>query len=80
MPWCGVRRPSVRPSVRRPQFQNATPPKQLNEFHSYWTTIFPRMGEVKVVLQVALSATMVVPPMIVKNSKNATPPANYMRS
>ena len=56
-----ARRPS---SVRRPQFQNATPPEPLNEFRSYWTTIFPRIGEVKVVLQVALSATMVAPPML----------------
>ena len=59
--WRGVRRPSVRPSSN---FQNATPPTPLDGFLSYWVTIVPRVGEVKVVLQVAPPVTTLAPAML----------------
>ena len=47
-------------------FQNATLPTPLDGFLSYWVTIVPGMGEVKVVglLQVAPPFTTLAPPMM----------------
>ena len=44
--------------------KNATPPTPLDGFLSYWVTIVPGVGEVKVVLWVAPPGTTLAPPRL----------------